>query len=176
MAKLNYVKRARKAIPEADIEVGDPYWWYKRRVNGRGAPRVCSKTKPKRSAYTTSSPFTRALLDYEDELNGMLDRNAPPEGVATWLENVASDVEAMGEDCREKSQSVEQGMKNGAGSTSAEMLITRADHCSDLASAIREAVNELETRCNEVVEEGGDDDGPNEASVAEVVANFAWLP
>lgn len=182
MAKLHFVKKARKAIPEAGVEVGDSYYFFKKRVNGKGTPRVCSKIKPRRSAYATSSPFLGALMDYEDELNGMLARNASAEGVATWLENVVSEVEAMGDSCREKSQSVESGMKNGAGTTSAEMLISRADHCSDLASAIREAINELELGDRAGVDDNQDEDGnwtegePPIASVAEVVANIVWLP
>ncbi len=178
MAKLHFVRKARKAIPSSGIEVGDSYYHYKRRVNGKGTPKVCSKTKPRRSAYATSSPFLGALMDLEDALNGLVAGNGPTEYIIGWLETVASEVEALGDDCMDKSQNVELGMKNGAGAMSAELLQARAEHCSALASALREAASELEASGFDglsEVEEGSEEE-PTTTSVADVVSNIVWLP
>lgn len=189
MARLHYVKRARKAIPEAEIEVGDSYYFFKKRVNGKGVPRVCSKTKPKRSAYTTSSPFLGILLDMEDEANQLVANLAEVEYVGSWLDATADAVEALGEDCLAKSQNVGEGMKNGSGQVSADMLWARAEHCSELARALREAANELETREKDehyaaleaegIEEDSGDDDCGQEGNtflLGAALANIVWLP
>jgi hypothetical protein len=178
VARLHHVKKARKAIPEAGIQVGDSYYFYKRRINGKGAPKICSKAKPRRSAYLTSSPFLKALLDMEDDLQAMVANGTPAEEVAWWLGNAASEVEVLGGDCTDKAASVAGGMKNGSGIASAELLRERADHCSALASALREAASELEagSMADLSEEESGDQEVPSAVPMAEVVAGIAWLP
>lgn len=177
MAKLHHVKRARRAIPEAGIEIGDQYWWFKRRINGKGVPRTCSKTKPRKSAYATSSPFLGALLDMEDGANSLLAIRAPAEEVAFWLEAHAELVEAMGESCSANAQSVEQNMKNGAGAVTAEVLRARAEHCTELAVAMREAAGEL-AAVGEVLseDEGGEGESSGSVSIADVLGGLVFLP
>lgn len=179
MAKLHHVKKARKAIPEAGIEKGESYWFYKRMVNGKGAPRVCSKTKPRRSAYATSSPFLGGLMDLEDDLNNLLAVRASVDEVSTWLGAAADAVGGMGEECLAKSSNVQDGMKNGAGQVSSEMLRSRADHCSVLAVAMREAANEVVLAINEVPSEDEEGEGecePSTTSMADVLSVLVWLP
>lgn len=178
MAQLHFVECARRAIPEAGIEIGDQYYWYKKRVNGKGVPRTCSKTKPPRSAYVTSSPFLGALMDMEDACTaicgGLLSQQL--DYVIAWLEARADEVEAMANNCSEKSQSVEQGMKNGAGNMSAEMLRSRDEHCRLLASALREAAGELVSVSEEPLSEDGEEELYVSVTAASVLGSILWLP
>ena len=40
MPRVNYVKKARKAIPGADIKVGDAYYWWKFRYGGKHVSKI----------------------------------------------------------------------------------------------------------------------------------------
>ena len=176
MAKLHFVKKARKPIPEAGIEAGDSYYWFKRRVNGKGAPKRCSKVKPRRSSYSTSSPFLGTLMDKEDELTGLVAKSIPKEEVISWLESTANEIESLGEECLDKSSNVEAHMKNGSGTTGAEMLRDRAEHCSELARALREAAGELQAGAEDLSEIEGEEEFTSSVSITGVLAGLVWLP
>jgi hypothetical protein len=64
MPRVTHVKKARKAIPSAGIEIGDSYYWWK---FGFGGKRI-SKTYPKQSQLTQSE-FLSTLYDLQERLD-----------------------------------------------------------------------------------------------------------
>jgi hypothetical protein len=50
MPRVNFVKKARKAIPSSGIKVGDSYYWWKFRYGGK----FVSKERPRQSQLTQS--------------------------------------------------------------------------------------------------------------------------
>jgi hypothetical protein len=130
MAKLHFVKKARKSIKGTPVKRGMSYWWWKPHI--RAAKRV-SLTKPRRSQYLTQSPFLGSLMDMEDDLenvNGM-----PREELTNMLEEMADALEQLAEECEASKESVAEEF--GEDNPTAELLRTRAEFCSDLAGDLR---------------------------------------
>lgn len=90
MPKVNHVKCARKAIPSAGIEVGQPYYWWKFRFGGKHV----SKTYPKPSQLTQSE-FLSSIYDINDRLENIDADNVRDEvpAIIEELENIASELE-----------------------------------------------------------------------------------
>lgn len=127
MARANFVKSARKEIPEAGIKVGDSYWWWK----FKNRPRSVSKSKPKRSQLTQSS-FYSSIYDLEDDVIGsaIADNTLP---------DLRDDVVSQLEDLRDEAQSSLDNMPEGLqeGPTG-QLLQERVD-------ALENAINEFES-------------------------------
>lgn len=94
MPRVTHVKKARKAIPHAGIEVGDSYYWWKFRQGGKQV----SKTPPKRSQLT-NSPFLSALYDYQDGLANFTLDQFKTDGVTHFLEQAQCMLEEEEEKC-----------------------------------------------------------------------------
>lgn len=91
MARANFVKKARKPIPEAGIKVGDSYWWWKFRHGGK---RV-SKTKPRSSQLTQSDFLSRvySILEYIEDMTTDSDFESSKEEILTWVEELRDEQE-----------------------------------------------------------------------------------
>jgi Skp family chaperone for outer membrane proteins len=85
MARVNFVKSARKDYPEHNIKKGESYYWWKFNFS---KVRHMSKTSPKRSQLTQSS-FLSSLYDIEDRI---------AELKADTLEDLQADVESIKEE------------------------------------------------------------------------------
>lgn len=83
------MKHARKAIPSAGIEVGQPYYWWKFRFGGKHV----SKTYPKQSQLTQSE-FLSQMYDINDRLQAVDADNAADEvaEIISELEDIASEL------------------------------------------------------------------------------------
>ena len=143
--RLNHVKSARKANPEAGIKVGDEYWWAAFRSPGRaqGYKRFW-KSPPKRSELI-SSPFYAALAESEDTFNELAaqhDRNDPDlSNVASDLRSVAETIREIASEQEEKLSNMPEGLQQGG---TGELLQERASNCESLADSIDSAADELE--------------------------------
>lgn len=90
MPRVTHVKAARKAIPSAGIEVGQPYYWWKFRFGGKHV----SKTYPKPSQLTQSD-FLQQVYELNDRIEAVDESNAADEvaEIISELENLASEQE-----------------------------------------------------------------------------------
>ena len=109
MARLHFVKKARKNYPEASIKKGDSYYWWKFNYE-RG--RHMSLVRPKPSALTRSAHLG-AIYDLQDTLD-FSDRSATEESVLAAMdtltdlsEQAQESLDAMPEHCQDSSSSGE---------------------------------------------------------------------
>jgi YesN/AraC family two-component response regulator len=124
MARLNFVKAARKDVPNTDIKKGESYYWWKFRFGGKH----CSKTQPKGSALI-NSPFLSQVA-------------AMSEGVAEWkpcdaddlrgmIEELSSEIESLRDEQQEKLDNMPEGLQQGS---SGEILQSRIDGLEEWSS------------------------------------------
>jgi hypothetical protein len=124
MARATLVKKARKAVPEHGIAVGEPYYWWKFRHGGKHY----SKEPPKRSQLTQSEFYSR-MYDLEDEVIGNAEADDSLPGVR---DDVVSQLEELRDECEEKRDNMPESLQD---SDSGNMLQERYD---GLDSAIQE--------------------------------------
>jgi len=160
MARLHYVKKARKANKEHGIKKGDSYYWWKFAF---GAKRV-SKTRPPRSALTQSE-FYGALWDAEDAVSDAIStwQDGDPEGSRDAIQSALQEAQSMVEDqqsqCDDKISGMESAFPNGC--PTLELLQERRDFCDDLISELQNAESEVQ-----------DAESQDEAESA--ISNISW--
>lgn len=160
MARVHYVKKARKARPDIGVKVGDPYYWWKTRTTvGKSyvSQMHYSKDKPKPSQLTRSE-YMGQLMDLEAQ---GFDRGSRDDAVASF-NSMAEEVRALGEEQADKLSNMPDGLQQ---SETGELLQARADKCEEIASALEDAANELENWTPDEVE--ADEDGDQDDSEAE---------
>jgi hypothetical protein len=139
VAKLHYVKKALKSKKRYGIKKGKPYYWWK---FGIRFAKCYSLTKPPRSAYTTTSPYLRAMMDLEDRFHA-ISTAGTGESVAGEIDEIVNELESLQEETQEKLDAV--GSTNlGNGSPVAELLQERVDACGNLLDSLRDAANAVE--------------------------------
>lgn len=138
MPKVTFVKSARKANPRYGIEVGDSYYHWSFMVGGRGGPKICSKTYPKRSQLTNSD-FLKQQYDLEDRI---AEAKTPED-----FREIAADITTLGEEQGEKYDNMPDGLREGP---TGELLDERRQGCEDWAQAVEEAADALETKFDEL--------------------------
>ena len=95
MARLQFVKSARKARPQEKIKVGDSFYWAAFRV-GRSSFKRYWKTKPPRSALTQSA-YYGSIYDLEDSM----DWSATEAGdLDTKRNDFVAEIENIKEECQ----------------------------------------------------------------------------
>ena len=146
MARLHFVKKARKADKAAGIKKGDSYYWWKFMVGGRGGVKRKSKVKPRRSSLTQSE-FLAAMYDAEDDLAVVLaafESDGDFEELATACESASEMVRQTGEDCQSKYDNMPDGLQQGDTGQLLEQRVQQADEIADelenAATNIRDAM------------------------------------
>jgi hypothetical protein len=107
MAKVNFVKKARKDIPQAGIKAGDSYYWWKLRI---GVPKQYSKEQPKRSRLTASS-FYATLWDIEDDAIGGL---AAEDTLKEARDDIVQQLEDLKQECEDNLENMPEGLREGS--------------------------------------------------------------
>jgi hypothetical protein len=130
MAKAHYVKKARKAIKDAGIKIGDSYYWWKFRFGGR---RV-SKTPPTRSQLTQSD-FLSQVYDLEDRIGRLsaTDYVEDPDSLKSDLDDIASEIRSLGEEQSDKLSNMPDSLQSGS---TGELLQQRSDECESWADEL----------------------------------------
>lgn len=101
MARAKFVKKARRAVPEAGIEVGDSYYWWKFRFGGKHF----SKTPPKPSQLTQSTYYSTIYELQEREF----DREDP----GSFIEDIKSELESLKDEIEGNLQNMPDGLQQG---------------------------------------------------------------
>ena len=148
MPKVTKVLKARKAIPQYKIEVGDTYYHWAFMVGGRGGPKICSKTPPTRAQLTRSEYFGAVYAIFDGDL-----ANLEPEGAVEALRDAATAIEELGSEQQEKYDNMPDSLQQG---DTGQTLEARASSCESVKDALNEAADELETKLEELDKEEED--------------------
>ena len=151
MARLNFVKKARKDYPESNIKKGDSYYWWKFNF-GR---KQKSRTKPSRSRLTQSS-FYSQLWDIQDTIAETM----TVEGVEGDLESLISDLQNLLDECQESLDAMPEQLQetSAAGETLTERIENMETYINELESIDTSfeddlSDEEMEARLEEIIEE-----------------------
>lgn len=160
MARVTFVKKARKAIKSAGIAKGQSYYWWKFRFGGK---RV-SKTPPRRSQLTQSSKKA-ALFDAEDAVvEAIANVRAGRWGLSDLrdtLEQCAEDVRGVAEEYRDSASNMESAFPNGS---------PKIDELNERADEVEETANELDQIVQDI---DGEDE---EAILKDAMAQLPTMP
>lgn len=149
MARVHSVQHARKEglrcgkCGEA-ITPGQPYRWWKHRRGGGGIRCGKPTCAPRRSEYSTTSPYRAAAYDVQDEIDDLAGGvDFDPGELQSALENAADTVES---DCAEALRDSASNIVDGFGHDTAQSdeLNERADAFDDWERALRDAAAEVE--------------------------------
>lgn len=156
MAKLNFVKSARKADPKHGIEIGDSYYWWQLYRQ----PKRKSKTRPPRSALT-GSEFYATMYDIEDEIGAL--NCTDTDGLRDTVDDIAMRIREAGSECSERLENMPEGLQEG---DAGQMLQERYDACEAWADEL-EGVDldapdpaEMRTQAVDDLGEAHEDDDP----------------
>ena len=153
MARLNFVKKARKDYPESNIKKGDSYYWWKFNF-GR---KQKSRTKPSRSRLTQSS-FYSQLYDIQDTIAEAF----TIEGIEGDLESLVGDLQNLLDECQESLDAMPEQLQDT--SAAGETLSERIENMETY-------INELEAI--DATFEDGLSDEEKEARLAEIVEEIS---
>lgn len=117
MARATFVKKARRALPDYGIGIGDSYYWWKFRFGGKHY----SKTPPKQSQLT-SSPYLSQILEIQERV---FDREDPE----SFVEEIKSELESLKDELEGNLQNMPEGLQQG---DTGQLLQERID-CLDQA-------------------------------------------
>jgi hypothetical protein len=121
MARVHFVKAARKPQPSIGVEVGQPYYWWKFRFGGKHV----SATYPKRSQLTQSA-FYSSLYDLEDRIANLEANDSLPSEV----ESIVEELRDMASECEDKRSNMPDQLQD---SESGSLLESRAETLNQAA-------------------------------------------
>ena len=129
---------------QAPIKKGGGYKWWKFRFGGRRVRCLKPECSPKPSDLTQSE-FYGTLYSIQESVETALDnfRNGgEPEDVASALNDAASELRELGEECRGKLDNMPEGLQQG---DTGQLLEQRADECESKADELESAASEIES-------------------------------
>lgn len=130
MPKVTHVKKARRALPDHDIKVGDEYWWWSSKM-GRYFVKHYSKTPPKPSQLT-GSEFHRTLLEIEEDYQNQTEFQTADD-LSSALQDIYDRVESLKNETQDKLDNMPEGLQQGP---TGEMLQNRVDELDTWLSEI----------------------------------------
>lgn len=154
MARVHFVKEARKDYPEIEVKKGESYYWWQFRFG----PKRKSKTAPRR-AQLTQSGFLSQLYDIEDGLPGRF-TGLDIDDVLGEIDNLVSEIEDMKGDCESALENMPDNLResSNSGITLQERIDGLDNWISELQSADTDydkdsMVEEIKTDHPELTEE-----------------------
>jgi hypothetical protein len=121
MARLHFVKKARKDVPNSDIKAGESYYWWQFRFQ----KKRCSKTRPRR-AQLTQSEFNGTIFDLEDDIAEAVADSS----LADIVQQTIDRLRELADECEEKRSNMPDALQD---SDSGNLLQERADACQSAA-------------------------------------------
>lgn len=136
MAKVYHVKKARKSNRKLGIKKGESYWWIKRRMKGQKAGIKIVFLSPPKPSQLTCSPFMKAYLAIQEQLEAASDVITDSEDIRTLaeaLDDAASELESLADEQQEALSNLPQNFQE---SDTAELLRNREEKCRELAQLL----------------------------------------
>lgn len=154
MPRVTHVKKARRALPDHGVEVGDEYYWWAFRV-GRSSIKRYSKTYPKPSQLTMSE-FLSQVYAIQERIEAL----EADENLESERDEIVDEIRALGEEQSDKLSNMPDSLQQ---SPTGELLQGRADECERWADLL-EGVNipEWVYPDDEGDETEDDEDDPNQ--------------
>lgn len=171
MPQVHHVKHARKARKQYGIKKGDSYFWWKHRRKGSKNGYKCySRTKPRRSQLTLSDYYRTAYTieeGVEDAVAALADFVDESEihELAATIRGAADEVRQLEEEQQAKFDNLPESFRYGP---SGDTLEGREECCANLATALEQAADELESL------EIGDDTPAASSDVTNIVDGISW--
>ena len=128
MPRVTFVAKARKAIPDYGIKVGDSYYWWKFRYGGRHV----SKTRPRQSQLTQSDYLSQAY-SLQEQLE---DLEIDPEdlsSVTSELSSIADELRNLGSEQADKRSNMPDQLQD---SDTGQRLEGREQACEEIAGEL----------------------------------------
>lgn len=126
MARLHFVKKARKAHKDIGVKKGESYYWAAFR-SGRSSFKRKWKNKPRRSQLTQSD-FLGALYDIEDDLH-----EADKDGIAEAIETAVGALRDLADETQSKYDNMPEGLQSG---DTGQLLEERVNKCNEIADEL----------------------------------------
>jgi hypothetical protein len=160
MPKVTFVKKARKAIPDAGIKAGDAYYWWKFRYGG-----IHRSLTPPKPSQLTQSAFISTMLDLQDRTStlasGLRDGTTTCGDAESELSDIASEVRSAGEECQSSLDNMPEGLQQGSTGQLLEARVEAADTIADELEGIQ-VPDEEEEDPNDKEEDGESVDDKNQ--------------
>lgn len=137
MARI-HLRKAAKDYPANGIKKSDQYYFVKIKTGPYSSRTIRSLTRPKRWELTTSD-FYSQLWPIEDERFGEVTE-------ASDLNDIASDLRALGDEQQGKFDNMPDGLQQGDTGQQVEL---RSTQCGEWADAIETIANDLESKLAE---------------------------
>lgn len=128
MARVHFVKAARKDYPDAGIKKGESYYWWEFRYGGTHK----SKERPKPSQLTQSEFLSQAYA-LNERIEELSADNA--EDLKSEVEDICSEIRSLGEEQADKISNMPDSLQEGP---TGEMLQNRADACEEWADNLEQ--------------------------------------
>lgn len=154
MARVTFVKKAQKDIPDTDIKAGDSYYWWKFRFGGKHT----SKTPPKRSQLTQSN-FLSQLYELEDRLSEFT--CSSKDDFDSFKGEMVADIESVRDECQDSLDNMPDQLQSAP---TGELLQERIDGMDSWIADIENVecdYDEEDTR-SEIKEENEQEEGESE--------------
>jgi hypothetical protein len=135
MAKVK-LQKAAKDYPAQGIKKGQSYYYARIKTGPRSSKEIRSLT-PIPRGQLTSSAFLSAMYDLEDRLAAV---TGPLADLEATLDEIATDVRALGEEEREKYDNMPEGLQQGS---TGELLDERANGMEEWADSIEQAAQSV---------------------------------
>jgi hypothetical protein len=135
MARVHFVKKARKDQP-GGIKAGESYYWWKFRRGGKHY----SKTAP-RPSQLTQSEYLSSAYALQEQVEDMKIDPGDLQAAADELRSVADEVRNLGQEQEDRIGNMPDSLQDGE---VAEMMRGRAEACEELAGELESAADETE--------------------------------
>lgn len=132
MPRVTFVKKARKAVPAAQIEVGDSYYWWQFAFS----PKSYSKTRPRRQQLTKSA-YLQTLYDIEDAIGDLEAGDTLPDDIA----DIAGQLRDLASECEGSLENMPEGLRDGV---AGQLLQERVDSCNNAADELENIDTDME--------------------------------
>lgn len=150
MPRCNFVKKARKDVPNSDIKAGESYYWWKFKRGGK----YVSRTPPRRSQLTRSS-FLGQIYDIEDQIRALTADSGLPDEIA----NIAQALRDLGSECEDSKNNMPDHLQEG---DTGQLLDSRKEGCETAADEL-DAIETDYTPSDDVDDEADEDEQQQDA-------------
>jgi hypothetical protein len=133
MARVHFVKSARKDYPEHDIKKGESYYWWALKTGPRSSIKRKSKTAPRPSQLTTSE-FKSALYEAQEAYQDAIEAAGEFADIEAAVNDYKETLEGLQSEQEEKRSNMPEGLQD---SGTGELLQGRYD-------SLQELIDELE--------------------------------
>jgi uncharacterized phage infection (PIP) family protein YhgE len=161
MPQVHYVKKARRAIPSAGVEVGKAYWWWATRITAGKSyiKQLHYSVKPPRQSQLTNGKMAgvyaanESVEDAIEAINKDLGDN-PKLGIdedhftsaqsdlSSALNEAAESVREVAEEYREGASNIEDGF--GHSTSTSDDMSEKADELDSYADTLESAAGDVD--------------------------------